>query len=76
MGTMTDEPRYRPGEQPYDRMNAVRIGAIAGGIVGAVPAALLGGGFVVLLAVGAVAGAFVGRWWHDRTTGIDRGDGR
>ena len=67
MEPMSDRPRYRPGEQPYDRLNAVRIGAVTGGILGAIPAAILGGGFALLLAVGAVAGAFAGRWWHDRT---------
>ena len=37
---MNERPTYRPGEQPYDRLNGIRIGALAGGIAGAVPAAL------------------------------------
>jgi outer membrane lipoprotein SlyB len=62
---MADRPRYRPGEQPYDRLNAIRIGAMTGGMVGAIPAAILRGGFALLLVVGAIAGALVGRWWAD-----------
>ena len=63
---MNDRPSYRPGEQPYDRLNGIRIGAIAGGIVGAIPAAILQGWFAMLIAIGAVAGAFLGGWWAQR----------
>ena len=58
-----DTPTYGPGEQPYDPFNAMRIGALVGGIVGIVTSALLGGAFVLLLA-GAGIGAVAGWAWH------------
>lgn len=72
---MADQPKLRPGEQPYDRMNAVRIGAVAGGVSGAIPAALLGGAFAILIAVGAVAGAWIGSIWYRRTEDTRRHEG-
>lgn len=63
---MTDRPRYAPGEQPYDRLNAVRIGALTGGVIGIIPAAVLGAGYAFLLLVGAAIGAYVGKRWADR----------
>jgi len=65
-GLMSERPTYRPGEQPYDRLNGIRIGALAGGIAGAIPAAILQGWFAVLIAVGAVVGAVLGGRWAAR----------
>lgn len=73
---MPDRPRLAPGEQPYDRLQAVRIGAITGGVIGAVPAAFLRGGFAILIAVGAVLGAVAGKLWSDRVGGTRHPDGR
>ena len=54
-----------PGRQPYDPLNGLRIGAIAGGIVGAVIAGLtdLGIWFVFLTAIVA---ATIGYWTQKR----------
>ena len=60
-----DTPTYPPGVQPYDGLNAVRIGALVGGVVGIIVSALVGGAFVVLLA-GVGLGAVVGWGWHRR----------
>ena len=65
---MTDRPRYAPGEQPYDRLNAVRIGALTGGVIGIVPAVILGAGYAFLLLVGAAIGAYAGKRWADHAT--------
>lgn len=73
-GPMADQPKYRPGEQPYDRMNAVRIGAVAGGVAGAIPAAILGGAYAILIAVGAVGGAWLGSVWYRRNEDPGRSD--
>ncbi len=61
----TDTTSYPPGVQPYDALNAVRIGALVGGVVGIVVSALLGGAFIVLIA-GAALGALGGWGWHRR----------
>lgn len=70
---MAEQPRYRPGEQPYDRMVGARIGAIVGGIVAIVPGFVVGGGFIFFIAIGALAGGYAGWWWASRE--LDRMDG-
>ena len=60
-----ERPRYPPGVQPYDGLNAIRIGAITGGILGIVIAFYTGGAFVMLLG-GVSVGALAGWGWHRR----------
>lgn len=64
---MADEnhDKLPPGRQPYDPLNGLRVGALAGGIFGAVIAGLtdLGIWFVVLTAIVA---ATVGYWTQKR----------
>ncbi len=50
--------RLPPGRQPYDPLNGLRIGALAGGIVGAVIAGLTGLGIWLVLVTAIVAAAF------------------
>lgn len=56
--------KLRPGQQPYDYANGLRVGGISG--------ALIGGGLFVLLGwpwlivAGAVAGAIGGYLWYRR----------
>jgi hypothetical protein len=53
--------RLPPGRQPYDPLNGLRVGALAGGIVGAVIAGLtdLGLWFVFLTAIVAATVGYV-----------------
>lgn len=60
------KPSYPPGHQPYDALNGLRIGALAGGLLAVVPTALLGFGFAWLMIVGAVIGGAVGYLWERR----------
>ncbi len=57
--------RLPPGRQPYDPLNGLRVGALTGGIIGAVIAGLtdIGIWFVFLMAI--VAGA-IGYWSQKR----------
>lgn len=53
--------RLPPGRQPYDPLNGLRVGALAGGIVGAIIAGLtdLGLWFVFLTAIVAATVGYV-----------------
>lgn len=62
--------RYPPGRQPYDVWNGARIGAIVGGLLGALSAILVGAAAVWIIVGGAMVGAFAGYWWERRR--IDR----
>jgi hypothetical protein len=53
-----DGYRLPPGRQPYDPLNGLRIGAFAGGILGAIAAGVTR--FVWFLPAGAVLGGAVG----------------
>ncbi len=55
-------PRYPPGKQPYDSLNAVRIGVVAGGILGAGVTALTSIANLWLVGLFAVIGGIVGFW--------------
>ena len=57
--------RLPPGTQPYDPLNGLRVGALTGGIIGAVIAGLtdIGIWFVFLAAIVAAA---VGYWTQKR----------
>jgi hypothetical protein len=57
--------RLPPGRQPYDPLNGMRVGALAGGIVGAVIAGLTDLGFWFVFLVAIVAAA-VGYWTQKR----------
>lgn len=59
-------PSYPPGHQPYDGLNGLRIGALAGGLLAVIPTAMLGFGFGWLIVVGAVVGSAVGYVWERR----------
>ncbi len=47
-----------PGRQPYDPLNALRIGSLAGGVIGIVLGALTGAWWLLL--VGVVGGGAAG----------------
>jgi len=47
-----------PGRQPYDSLVGLRVGALAGGLLGGVGAAITQVGWLILL--GAVGGATAG----------------
>ncbi|MDJ0498802.1 MAG: hypothetical protein QNJ89_13295 [Acidimicrobiia bacterium] len=59
------QDKLPPGRQPYDPLNGLRIGALTGGIAGAIVAGLTGVGiwFVFLTAIVAAA---VGYWTQKR----------
>lgn len=54
-----------PGRQPYDPLNGLRVGALTGGIIGAVIAGFtdIGIWFVFLTAIAAAA---IGYWMQKR----------
>ena len=54
-----DEKTLPPGVQPYDRLNGARIGALAGGVIGMIPAWIFWPAFGWAIA-GAVIGGLVG----------------
>jgi hypothetical protein len=57
MGLMDDKP-LPPGHQPYDPLNGLRVGALAGGLLGAPLTALTRSPWFVIggAGLGAVAG--------------------
>jgi hypothetical protein len=58
--------RLPPGRQPYDMLNGFRIGALAGGLMGALGAAVTNTRVVWVVLVGAAAGAVIGYWTERR----------
>ena len=54
----SDGDQLPPGRQPYDSLTGLRVGAIAGGLLGAVAAVVLNTPWLIL--VGAVIGAASG----------------
>ncbi len=60
----TTPDKHPAGRQPYDPLNGLRIGALAGGILGIAATALLSFSNIWLTLVGAVIGAVVGYWWE------------
>lgn len=63
---MGDEKKtLPPGVQPYDKLNGVRVGALAGGVVGILPAVLLWPAFGWVIG-GAAVGGVVGYFWQRR----------
>ena len=65
-----DRPSLAPGEQPYDRLNGMRIGALTGGVFATVIAAVLAATvnplFVWLIPIGAILGGVAGHRYADR----------
>ena len=52
------------GQQPYDALNGIRVGVIAGSLLGLIAVAVLGAaGMVVVLLLGA-AGGVIGYAWE------------
>lgn len=54
--------RLPAGPQPYDGINGMRIGALAGGLLGALLAAVAD--MPWLIATGAVVGGGIGFWYE------------
>ncbi len=59
-------PRLPPGRQLYDPLNGLRVGALAGGLIGAIVTAVTSIAFVWLVVAGAVLGGAVGYWYERR----------
>lgn len=62
-GDMSDR-RLPPGHQPYDFANGIRVGGIAGALIGGGVFALTGWPLAIL--IGAVLGGVVGFLWQRR----------
>jgi len=54
------------GKAPWDPLNGLRIGALAGGLLGASTVALIGSGGVWVVLTGAAAGGAIGYWTQKR----------
>lgn len=67
----SDRDRMPSGRQPYDPLVGLRVGALAGGIVGVLVTALMSFSNVWLTLIGAVAGGAVGYLTEKRR--VDRG---
>lgn len=68
MAAVDDEPAYKPGHPPHDRINGLRVGGLAGAIVGIVIAVAFDGPFWVVpgaAAFGAGYG-FLSEWLRSR----------
>ena len=53
------------GRQPYDTLNGLRIGAVAGALLGAIVALVVGSGMVwLIIALGAIGGFLGYRFEH------------
>ena len=65
-----DRPVYPPGHQPYDALNGLRVGALAGALLGVILTLLTSGGAAMLILLGALAGAIAGyAWERSRSSG-------
>ena len=62
------DAKYAPGHQPYDSLNGLRVGALAGAVVGVV-LSLIFSGAAWLILVAAVVGAVAGFVWERGRTG-------
>lgn len=54
----SDNPRFPPGRQPYDPLIGLRVGALAGGVLGAVGAVITQVEWLIL--IGGIGGGTVG----------------
>ena len=64
--TPAKDQRLPPGRQPYDPLSGLRVGAVAGGILGAAVIAVTSFAEVWLMLVGAVIGGAIGFWSEKR----------
>jgi uncharacterized protein YcfJ len=62
----SDDYRLPPGRQPYDVLNGLRIGALVGGIIGAIVMVVTGVQSLWVLLAGAVIGGLVGYLYERR----------
>lgn len=69
MDSERDPTGLPPGHQPYDPLNGIRIGAIAGGLVGIGVAALTGFGGIGTVVVAAAIGGSAGYAYQRRERG-------
>ncbi len=54
------QTKYAAGRQPYDALNGLRVGALAGALLGAAPALIWGTGLAWAIPVAAVLGGLAG----------------
>lgn len=62
----SEEYRLPPGRQPYDVLNGFRIGALVGGILGAIVMVVTSFDSLWVLLVGAVVGGAIGYVYERR----------
>jgi len=66
----SSDDRLPAGRQPYDFMNGLRIGALAGGILGIAATALLSFSTIWLTIIGAIIGAVAGYQWEKQRSDL------
>ncbi|MCB2224842.1 MAG: hypothetical protein KQH83_11800 [Actinobacteria bacterium] len=69
---MPDDERFPRGRHVYDASNGARVGALAGALLGVVPALFLGPAWALLVVAGGAAGAVAGYRWERRRIAEDR----
>ncbi len=57
-----ERPRLPPGRPPWDPINGLRVGGVAGAMLGGGATALTGLASAWLIVVGAVIGGGIGYW--------------
>jgi hypothetical protein len=62
----SEDYQLPPGRQPYDVLNGLRIGALIGGILGAIVMVLTSLDSLWVLLIGAVIGGLVGYLYERR----------
>lgn len=60
------ELSYARGRNPWDPINGLRVGGLAGGIVGTIPTIVWGPGMFWIVIAGAALGGAVGFWVEKR----------
>ncbi len=68
-----DRPRLPAGRPPWDTLNGFRVGAFAGGILGALVMLVAGRSAFWVVLVGAAVGGAVG-YWVERRKRVATGD--
>lgn len=63
---MNDDYKLPPGRQPYEQIVGLRVGALAGGLIGALATAVAGVRYAWLVLAFAVVGAAAGVWAQRR----------